>query len=291
MKRKLLVMLSLVIIFSLFVTACSMSSQDSSYEESRDMAPLSNAEDNIEAEYDMPSEESDMAGSSIQPEKVITTINLGFETEGFDEFTSDLEESIAENDGYIEYSDIWYGGSSRAYRRGEYVIRIPQENTHKFKDNINEIGNLLNESTNRQDVTSQYKDTESRLRVLETREERILELLESADVMTDIIELNRELSNIIYEKEQLTSQLMALDDKIDYSTINLNVEEVERYSNTEDMDTGLGTRIKHAFEDSLHFFYTSMESLVVLFVYLIPFLLILLILAFIGKKVYERYIK
>ena len=295
MKRRILLFASVVMIFLFLLSACSMSSKDINYDSgaSTHEAPTEDWDvaESEDASYDddMAREELGFAGQGIQPDKVITTIHLGFETEEFDDFTSDLEELIRENEGYIEYSDIWYGGSNRTYRRGDYVIRIPKEKLNKFKDNAREIGNLINESTSREDVTSQYRDTESRLKVVETKEERILALLEKADIMADIIELERELSNIIYEKEYLTADLMGLDDRIDYSTVNLNVEEVERYSNTDELGSGLGRRIKNAIKESLHFFATSMESLLVGLVYLVPFLIILVVLAFIGKKFYDKF--
>lgn len=290
MKRKLIILLTFIIIFSLFIASCSINSEDSNDQHSMEVVPNERSGDIVTEEYDMATEDLDISGG-IQPEKVITTIDLGLETVDFDEFTSDIEELTGENDGYIEYSNVWYGGPERSFRRGDYVIRVPRENINRFKDNVKDIANLLNESTNRQDVTTQYSDTESRLRVVETKEERILELLETADVMADIIELERELNNIIYEKEHLTSQLMDLDDRIDYISITLSVEEVVRYSNTEDIDTGLGTRIKNAFEDSIHFFYNSLETLVIFFIYLIPFLIIIVILVFFGRKFYNRYKK
>lgn len=291
MKGKLLVIVSLLIVLMLFTTACAMTSHDSFDMASEGRAPDISVEDSAGGDYDETTEESELEGGGIQPDKVISTVYLGFETEAFDEFSNELEELIRENQGYIEYSDIWYGGTSRAYRRGDYTIRLPQENLNKFKDNSKEIGNLINESTSREDVSSQYTDTESRLRIVETKEERILDLLENADLMADIIELERELSNIVYEKEYLTSQLMGLDDKIDYSTVNLSVEEVERYTSTDDLDTGLGTRLKHALEDSFHFFVNAMETLVISFVYFLPFLIVIVIVAFIAKKVYDKYRK
>lgn len=296
MKRKMLIFTSLILIFLFLFTACSAGNDSYDSTGSAQDAPT---EDWFEAESEDGSYDEDMArneelgisGDGIQPEKVITTVHLGFETEDFDKFTTDLEELIGENEGYIQYSDIWYGGTNRTYRRGNYEIRIPKEKLARFKDQIGDIGNLTNESTNREDVSNYYRDTESRLKVVETKEERILALLEEADIMADIIELERELSNIIYEKEHLTGSLMGLDDQIDYSTVSLNVEEVERYSNVDELGSGLGRRIKNAFKDSLYFFATSMENILVFLVYAIPFLLVLVVLAFIGKGFYDRFKK
>lgn len=288
MKRKLFI-LSILMAFLLIISACTAFEGTDNQSESMDITREYAGEGDSE-EIEVAPEESQSL-SAIDPLRVVTTIDLSFETINFDEFSNDIEDIIESNEGYIEYSDLWHGGSSEAYRRGDYTIRIPQENVNKFKERINDLGNILTESTNRQDVTSQYTDTESRLRAVETKEERILALLESADLMSDIIELEKELSNVIYEKEQLTSQLTDLDDRTNYSTLHLTVEEVTRYSNTEDIDDGLGTRIKNAITDSLHFFYTTLESLIIFFIYLIPFLIIMVIFIYFANKIYKNYKK
>ena len=287
MNRKF-IFLTLILTFLLLITACASKNDSSNISQPHRVEMNSTGSmDEPQEEYDMAAADSEDMGS-IQPEKVITIFDLGLETADFDEFTEKIEDIIGENEGYIQYSNLWHGGHSRTYRRGEYVVRVPRGNINKFKDHVAEAGNLINESTNRQDVTTQYRDTESRLRVVETKEERILELLETADLMSDIIELERELNNIVYEKELLTSELMGLDDKIDYSTVNLYVEEVERYSTTEDIDTGLGDRIKNAFKDSIHFFYNTMENLIIFLVYSIPFLIVVGVLALLARRFYKK---
>lgn len=291
MKGKFII-LTLLMSFLLIMTSCSSNMDRAVNEDNWAPQSQSSREDSPQDDYDYDEEveESD-SPANIDPEKIITSLNLSFETLDFDDFREGIEKLIEENQGYIEHSNLWYGGYSRAYRRGEYTIRVPRENLNRFKDHISELGHITNESTDRQNVTSQYRDTESRLRIVETKEERILELLETADLMSDIIELERELNNIVYEKEYLTQQLMGLDDRIDYSLVNLSVEEVDRLSTTEALDTNLGTRIKNAFTDSIHFFYNAMENLIIFFVYSIPFLIVLVILGLIARIFYKKYKK
>jgi hypothetical protein len=97
-----------------------------------------------------------------------------------------LNQLIEVSDGYVVNSEISYDNriSDRysQYDRYAYLeIRIPKANVSNFKKSIPDIGNITNEYTSKQDVTKYYKDTESRIKVLETKEERLLSLLEKAE--------------------------------------------------------------------------------------------------------------
>jgi len=78
-----------------------------------------------------------------------------------------------------------------------------------------------------QDVTLSYVDLESRKEVLLVEQERLLAFLEQAETMEDIIVLEERLSEIRYEIESKESQLRTYDNKVTYSTVYLNVQEVK----------------------------------------------------------------
>lgn len=224
--------------------------------------------------------------SPLEPDKVITTIDLQFETTEFDKSNEELNKIIEKYQGYVEYSNISF--SSRNYRNGDYVIRIPKGKVQNFKIDLNTIGNKIRESFNKQDVTKQYTDTESRLKVLEVKEKRILALMEKATKIEDIIALENQLSEIIYEKEGLQSSLMDLDDKVDFSTINLYLQEVEKISSTTTPRTTFGTKIIDAINDSIYFFKNTLQKLIILLIYLLPFIVIF---GMIGFAIYKSIVK
>lgn len=227
--------------------------------------------------------------SPLEPDKVITTIDLQFETTEFDESNEELNTIIEKHQGYVEYSNISF--SSRNYRNGDYVIRVPKRNVQNFKTDLNTVGNKTRESLNKQDVTKQYTDTESRLRVLEVKEKRILALMEKATKIEDIIALETQLSEIIYEKEKLQSSLMDLDDKVDFSTINLYIQEVEKITSTTTPHTTFGAKIIDAINNSIYFFKNTLQRLIVFLIYLLPFVVMLVIIGFPIYKFMVKYKK
>ena len=68
----------------------------------------------------------------------------------------------------------------------------------------------------------------------------------------------------------MESQLRTYDNKIDYSTVYLNIDEVERYTPTEEVTTG--ERIRDGFVDSLKGVGRGISNFAIWFVVNLPYL-------------------
>lgn len=282
-KKIILILISIILVVSIMVGCGAQKSEMSTNDMAATERDFSESSMEEESSVDFGSD------SPLEPDKVITTIDLQFESTEFDESNEELNKIIEKHQGYVEYSNISF--SSRNYRNGDYVIRVPKGNVQNFKTALNTVGNKTRESLNKQDVTKQYTDTESRLRVLEVKEKRILALMEKATKIEDIIALETQLSEIIYEKEKLQSSLMDLDDKVDFSTINLYIQEVEKITSTTTPHTTFGAKIIDAINNSIYFFKDTLQRLIVFLIYLLPFIVMLVIIGFPIYKLIVKYKK
>ena len=213
---------------------------------------------------------------NIEPEKIITSIHLNLETKEFDSTIENLGKIISTNKGYIENSHISDRGriNNKIYKYADYTIRIPRNNLEGFTDKIRSIGNITSQNISKEDITKQYYDTESRLNLLKTKEERMTALLEKADKMEDIIAIENQLSDIIHQKENLTKNILDMDDKVSYSIVSMNISEVEKLRSDVTIKTTFATRISNAFSESLHTFKVFIEGFILVIIYTWPFLLI-----------------
>lgn len=220
--------------------------------------------------------------SSIEPEKVITTIHLSLETTEFDSTIADLNNVINKNKGYIENSHISSRNraGSKVFKHADYTIRIPKNNVDAFTGGVNSIGNIISQDTSKEDITKQYYDTESRLNLLKTKEKRMTALLEKAEKIEDIITIENQLSEIIHQKENLTKSVLDMDDKIAYSIVHMHISEVEKLRSDVTTKTTFATKISNAFKDSLYAFKVFTEGFVIVFIYVLPYLLIGGLIAF-----------
>lgn len=300
---------TLLVISALMLTGCGSSfdsakSQASgstvnyASEAAYDSADYGYFDDAYSAEYD--TEEKARGGSDGGLEvndtsrKLIKNVNLSVETEDYDTLVNNVTGRVNALGGYIEDSYSYNGSSYREYGRelkyGNLTIRIPAENLDEFLNNIAEISNITSKNYNVSDVTLQYVDVEARKESLNTQHKRLLELMEQAETVEDIIALEERLSDIEYELDSAERQLRSYDNQVDYSTVYMDISEVERFTPTapktrlQEMGEGFVNSIYDAIDNILDFF----VGLVVALPHIIVFLLIVLIIFLIVRAIIRK---
>lgn len=174
-------------------------------------------------------QESDAAGQQSS-RKLIRTVNMSVETKEFDSVMDTLEQRVAELGGYIESMDTYNGSAYSGYRSSRsasMTARIPQDKLNAFLNEVSEISNVTRRSENVEDVTLFYVDLESHKKALQAEHERLLELMEQAEYIEDIITIEQRLSEVQYQLESMESQLRTYDNKVDYGTVYLDISEVQ----------------------------------------------------------------
>lgn len=166
-----------------------------------------------------------------QSRKLIKNVDMSVETEEFDVLIRHVETRVEELGGYVEQSSIYNGSYTSNYRSRSASItaRIPAQKLDQFVTDVAEQSNVTRKSESVEDVTLQYVDLESHKKALLAEQESLLSMLEQAQSIEDIIAINAQLTDVRYRIESMESQLRTYDNKISYSTVYLNVEEVEQY--------------------------------------------------------------
>ncbi|MCQ2538405.1 MAG: DUF4349 domain-containing protein [Lachnospiraceae bacterium] len=221
--------------------------------------------------------------------KVIKTAYLSIETLEFEKFISELEGSLAQFGAYIENSDvtgnnIYYTSS----RRASYTIRVPQDKITDFLGQVGTLGNVTSTHYGEQDITLSYVDVESRIKTLKTEQETLLNLLAKAEYISDVIDLERRLSEVNYEIENYTSRLRTFDSQITYSTVSINLIEVERITpivKEPVVEKTLGERIKISFVENLKDIWRGIQNFIIWFVTHIIGIVIWAIIIFVVVRI------
>lgn len=185
--------------------------------------------------------------------KLITTINVTLETENFDEMMAALKTKLAEVGGYVE-NEYTYNGSTydaENVRYSSVTVRVPEDKTEAFVGDVTGTGNLVSKTTNTQDVTLNYVDTEGKKEMYLAEEKSLLELLEKAETVEDISYLVSRLSEVRYNIETMESTLRTYDDLVDYATINFDIQEVKVYTPTVEKPQTTGEKLSQEFNENL----------------------------------------
>lgn len=207
--------------------------------------------------------------------KIIYHVDMSLETTDFDSSLAALNDAVEKAGGFTESSSV--SGNS-IYSRGgtryaSLIVRIPPETLDSFLRSVRGICNVLSTSQQKEDITSAYTDTETRKRALEVEQERLFALLEKADSIETIIALETRLSEVRYQLDSFSSQLRVYDEKVSYSTVTLDLNEVERVSDP--VPRTVGERIRTGFSGTLYDIQCGFQDFVVWAVVNLPYLLML----------------
>lgn len=230
--------------------------------------------------------------SNTSGRKLIKTVDMYVETENYDTLLGTLSKQIAELGGYIEYQYDYNGRNFSEYndnRNANWEIRIPVEHLDEFVNQVGEEANVINKTERITDVTLQYVDLQSHKTALLTEQKRLLELLEEAQNVEDIIAIEQRLSEVRYELENMESQLRLLDNKIDYSTVNLNIQEVKREVRIE--ENTVWDRIRNGFVKTVYDLGDGIVDCFVWVVVNIPYLVLWFIIIAVVIVVFRKIMK
>lgn len=259
-------------------------------EEYCEEAAPANAEETWEQE-DGTGEMAQIDTTSNYNRKVIKTGNMTIQTKTFSKTVEELIRTLKLADGYIESMDMSgtsYYANSREAQRANLIVRIPQQAFDNFMNNSSEFGNVIELACSTEDITSQYVDTERHVAVLETRYDRLLELMKEVKDYDDIFKFEKEISQVEYEINSYKGTLNQYDSLVDMATIDITVEEVKEYIEPPKEVITFGDKVKAGLAQSWQSVAAFFEDLVIGVICFLPYLLILvpigLILFVIIKK-------
>ena len=234
------------------------------------------------------------SGGAILPQdarKIVITGDMEMESKQFNKTCSDIRAAVAMAGGYIQSSQLNANYGAYGEQMAYYSIRVPATGYSAFADSVAELGNVRSRNESSDDITSQYVDVEARLVSLRAQEKWLLDFMEQAKKMEDMLEIERQITEVQYQIESYTSQMRQMDQMTTYSTLNVWVYEVKELSQAVTVQETFGQRISRAASDSWQAAGRFFQDLAVFLVTILPGLLVLgvvlaivLILVFRAKK-------
>lgn len=240
-KKYLVGLLVLIIIFAAIVTALRMSGgigtsmhQDMDVS-SKNMMSVQSGDSvgMMRGSYgEMMSDDMAAIPTSNVPEdisvekKEIKNGSITMRVNDVDRAMSQIKVIAEEYDGEV-YSSNFYQGATDLMS-GSVEVRVP---VARFFDALAALKGVatvvVGESTYGQDVTMAYQDLQARLKNKQAEERSFLALLERSGELTDVINVTREVSRVRGEIEQLQAQITFMEAQTDFATIMISITEDE----------------------------------------------------------------
>ncbi len=230
MKKSILVLLVLSV---LLITGCGSVDSDVAYETVIEYVDVPG--DAVYVEVPGENIYNDVSGSDnygegdspdvsstppLDNRKIIYTANLTLESETPDDVYNTVLSKLSIYEGYVENETL-------TETRYTMKIRVKSYNLTNLVNSIKTEGELISYSKSSDDITSSYSTFEARKEALETQHIRILELIEIADTLESIVDLEEVRVDIESELNYIGIQMTNYDSLVEYSTVNLTINKAK----------------------------------------------------------------
>lgn len=159
------------------------------------------------------------------------------------------------------------------------TIKIAKDRFDDAVNDIKKLGQTSNVEMDVNDVTTQFIDTEARIKTLKVKETTLMSLLGRATEISDIIVIEESLQQTRQQIESYEGQLNALKNATDFSTITINVTDEEGLLVTEEPES-LWERFTNNFSKGLAYWARVGVDLVSGAIFLLPILVPLAVILF-----------
>lgn len=165
-------------------------------------------------------EEGTASDQAVDEALIIKTGSLQLEVDDFDGSLAKARTAVVGLGGYISGSEMSFEGE-QPY--GFVTYRIPSD---RWDDAVTSLKNLATKVTGEQiqavDVTRSVVDLEARLKNLRATETQLLAIMTQATKISDILDVQGQLTNVRGEIERLVAEREHLRDQTAYGTLTVN---------------------------------------------------------------------
>ena len=178
---------------------------------------------------------------------VIRTATLRIVVKEFDGVRAAVEAMVTQAGGFIDHLTV--SGDSNTARSVTGSLRVPADRMAEVLGRLRPMGQVVEDTQGTQEVTDQIVDLTARLASARATEQRLTDLLKNrTGRLSDVLEVERELTRVRLEIEQLDAQKTNLGRRVTYATIGVTISE-ERKAGLDAGPLSLSTRIRIAAAD------------------------------------------
>ena len=216
----------------------------------------------------------------IIPQKIIKQGNLKFETDDLEGTFDQIQAAIKANKGSVQndFQEKNYNNITR-----NLTVRVPSQNFDSFLQAISKgVAYFDEKNISSQNVTEEYIDLNSRLNTKRKLEARYLEILQKANKISEILEIEKQISTIREEIEAKEGQLKYLESRVSESVIT--IEFYKTIAQKEGVKISYGSKIWNAVKSG----FFSLSDFLISIISIWPFIILFVVLAYFIRKRFKR---
>jgi hypothetical protein len=217
---------------------------------------------------------------------LVRTARMMITAADFDTARARFEAIVSGAGGFM--GNVSVSAATREQRTLSATVRVPGPALEKTLAALRTIGTVTSEALDAEDVTQQSVDLDARLVNARASESRLKMILEQrTGRLSDVLDVEREISRVRGEIERMEAQRKDLDRRIQYASISVTISEEQRAS----LDLGpqpLSTRFRNAFVEGWTAVFSGAIDAGLLLTGLLPTIVVLSLLGAPVVVLYRR---
>lgn len=219
---------------------------------------------------------SSVSGVAYPAQKIIKNATLRFESDDLSATADNIYNGVKKYKAQLQNDAE---GKTNYSLTRTMTVRIPAQYFEAFLADIGKgVKYFDTKEISSEDVTEQYMDAEARIKAKKVLEQRYLELIGKAKKVSEILEIEKELSAIREEIEAKEGQLRYMQSRVALSTVN--IEFYKTTAQQPDATVSYGSKMWNAVKSG----FNGISSFFIGLLYIWPFILIFVIAFFIIRK-------
>jgi len=213
-------------------------------------------------------------------QKIIKEATLRFETDNLENTFNQIQKATATNRARI-INDSEGKGYGTIYRN--LTIKVPSQNFDRFINDVSKgVSYFEVKNISAEDVTEQFIDLTSRLKTKKKLEERYLEILQKATKVSEILDIEKQISAIREEIEAKEGQLKYLQSRVSESTVT--IEFYKTVAEKEGIKISYGSKLWTAIKSG----FFSLSDFLISLISVWPFVIIFFVFAYFIRRRLKR---
>ncbi len=214
------------------------------------------------------------------PQKIIKQASLRFETDNLDRTFKQIQNAVSSNRARI-INDSEGKDYNSVYR--SLTIKVPSQNFDRFINDVSKgVSYFEVKNISAEDVTEQFIDLTSRLNTKKKLEERYLQILQKATKVSEILEIEKQISAIREEIESKEGQLKYLESRVSESTVTIDF--YKTVAQKEGIKISYGSKIWNAIKSG----FFSLSDFLISLISVWPFVILFVVFAYFIRRRLKR---
>ena len=225
---------------------------------------------------------TDISTESINAEMLIYSCTMGIDVLDFDPSVENFRAMLKQYQGFVESEDFndggnmsrWYDEKAEKWSTYRATVRVPSRVYDDFCNEVAGLGDLRSKNASAENVSQEYSDLSTTLKIYEQKENRYLELLAKAQDEANAVAIEEKLTGVQVEIAKLKTRMNQIKTDVAYSYVYVTINEVKEYHAEPVHTDTFGERLSNTLKDAGKGFLNFLENLLFFLIYALPYLIL-----------------